>query len=180
MSADIINPSILVNLRAQLAESQDGVLETIAIEHGVTPLQVSECLPDHCRVAIAGDAFEEVMADLTEWGEVTFLVHSRDLILECKGRIPPGKVARGFFNLEGHGAIGGHLRYGNCASIHFVKRPFMKMDTCAITFFNAQGESMFKVYVGRDEKRQLLADQVQRFDALRDRMAAAAPKALAS
>ncbi|EME68925.1 Putative hemin utilization protein (HuvX/HugX) [Paramagnetospirillum caucaseum] len=179
MSADHTDPSILANLRAQLDESQDGVLETIAIEHGVTPLQVSECLPDHCRVSVPGDAFEEVMADLTTWGEITFLVHTRDLILECKGTVPAGKVARGFFNLEGHGAIGGHLRYGNCAAIHFVKRPFMKMDTCAITFFNDKGDSMFKVYVGRDDKRRMLPDQIRRFDALRDRLAAAVPQALA-
>lgn len=179
MPVEATDPIILDTLRAQLAASQDGVLEAMAIEHGVTPLQVSECLPDHCRVAVSGEAFEEVMADLTTWGEITFLVHTRDLILECKGHVPPGKVARGYFNLHGHGAIGGHLRYGNCAAIHFVKRPFMKMDTCSITFFSDLGEAMFKVYVGRDDQRRLLPEQVRRFGALRDRLAAAAPRALA-
>jgi putative heme utilization carrier protein HutX len=179
MPAEATDSTILDNLRARMAESQDGVLEAIAVEHGVTPLQVSDCLPDHCRVSVPGGAFEEVMADLTTWGDVTFLVHTRDLILECQGSVPPGKVARGFFNLQGHGAIGGHLRYGNCAAIHFVKRPFMKMDTCSITFFNDVGESMFKVYVGRDEERKMRPEQIARFDALRDRLAAAVPQALA-
>ena len=179
MSIDNNKVVALSTLREKLAESQDGVLESIAAEHGVTTREVSDCLPDHCRTAIDGQAFQDVMADLTQWGDVTFLVHTADIILECKGTVPPGKVAREFFNLEGHGAIGGHLRYQNCASIHFVKRPFMKMDTCAITFFNKEGEAMFKVYVGRDDQRRLLPDQIARFDALRDRLVAAPAQALA-
>lgn len=163
----------LAALRETLAQSQDGVLEALAAEHGVTVREVADCLPDHCRTAVDGAAFEEVMADLAEWGPVTFLVHTRDLILECKGEVPPGRVARGFFNLDGHGAIGGHLRYGHCVSIQFVKRPFLGMDTCAILFFSDIGEAMFKVYVGRDENRRMLPDQVARFDALRDRLAGA-------
>jgi len=170
MTDDSRKSAILSTLRAQLAKNQDGVLEDIAAEHGVTTRDVADCLPDHCRTAVDGSAFETVMADLASWGEITFLVHTKDLILECRGEIPPGQTARGFFNLQGHGPIGGHLRYGNCASIQFVVRPFMKMDTRAILFFNGEGGAMFKVYVGRNEDRSLRADQVARFDALRRRM----------
>lgn len=165
-------------LRAKLAENQDGVLEAIAAENGLSTREVADCLPDHCRTAIDGSFFEAVMADVTGWGEITFLVHTKDIILECKGEVPPGRVARDFFNLDGHGAIGGHLRHGNCAAIHFIKRPFMKMETRAILFFNREGEAMFKIYVGRDNNRVLRADQLIRFDALRDRLAAV-PRTLA-
>lgn len=179
MSDDHNKIVALSALRAKLAESQDGVLEAIAAEHGVSTREAADCLPDVCNTAIDGSFFEVVMADVAKWGEVTFLVHTKDVILECKGEVPPGRIARGFFNLDGHGAIGGHLRFGNCAAIHFVKRPFMKMDTCAIMFFNQEGEAMFKIYVGRDDRRKLRADQVALFDALRDRYAGAAPRALA-
>jgi heme iron utilization protein len=171
---DDTKTATLSALREKLAQSQDGVLEAIAAEHGLSTREVVECMPEHCYAGVDGAQFEAVMADLTEWGPITFLVHTQDIILECKGEVPPGRVARGFFNFEGHGAIGGHLRYGNCAAIHFVKRPFMKMDTCAILFFNAEGEAMFKVYVGRDDERKLRADQVARFDALRDRLSGTA------
>jgi putative heme utilization carrier protein HutX len=162
---------VISALRARLARSQDGVLEAIAAEHGASTRAVADCLPDHCRTAVDGSAFEAVMADLSEWGEVTLLVHTKDVVLECRGEVPRGRVARGFYNLDGHAAIGGHLRHGNCVAIHFIKRPFMKMDTRAILFFNGEGETMFKVYVGRDADRRLRPDQVARFDALRARLA---------
>lgn len=179
MSTDDRKIVAFAALRRQMELSQDGVLETIAEEHGVSTRDVVDCLPEHCRTVVDGAFFEAVMADLTAWGEITFLVHTKDIILECKGVVPSGKVARGFYNLDGHDAIGGHLRLGNCGSIAFVKRPFMKMDTCAILFFNRDGEAMFKVYVGRDDTRALKTDQIVRFDALRARLAAAPAPALA-
>ncbi|KZB56356.1 heme utilization cystosolic carrier protein HutX [Thalassospira xiamenensis] len=160
----------LAKLREQFIENQDGVLESIADEYGVSLRNVLQSMPDHCQRAIDGYAFEQVMADLSTWGDVTFLVHTKDIILESKACVPAGKVVGEFFNFEGHTAIGGHLRYKHCQSIHFLKRPFMKMATCAILFMNSEGEAMFKVYVGRDDQRRLLTDQVERFDHLRDRL----------
>ena len=40
------------------------------------------------------------------------------------------------------------------------------MDTASILFFNQAGSAMFKIFLGRDEHRQLLADQVSAFHAL--------------
>jgi putative heme iron utilization protein len=47
------------------------------------------------------------------------------------------------------------------------------METISVQFFNAEGEAMFKVYVGRDEDRRLRADQVERFLQLQVRLAGA-------
>ncbi len=41
----------------------------------------------------------------------------------------------------------------------------------SLQFFNAAGEAMFKVFVRRDKERNLLAEQVERFDALRAQLA---------
>jgi putative heme iron utilization protein len=40
-----------------------------------------------------------------------------------------------------------------------------------VQFLNAEGEAMFKIYVGRDEDRRLKADQVERFAQLERRFA---------
>jgi putative heme iron utilization protein len=40
----------------------------------------------------------------------------------------------------------------------------------SLQFFNLNGEAMFKVFVRRDKERNLLPDQVARFDELRQRM----------
>ncbi len=45
-------------------------------------------------------------------------------------------------------------------------------------FYSRDGHCMFKVYLGRDAERQLIPAQVERFLALRERLAAAgAPRA---
>jgi heme iron utilization protein len=67
----------------------------------------------------------------------------------------------------------GHLRHERCAAIAFVERPFMGKSSAFIAFINVDGGIMFKVFVGRDEARALRADQLQRFQALADRIASA-------
>ena len=116
-----------------------------------------------------GDAF--VPADVAEWGSVTVIVHTRDVILECHAELPRGKMGSGFYNLQSAGPLSGHIRADHCESIYFVRRPFMGKRTLSIHFFNGRRHTMFKVYVGRDAQRNLKADQVQRFDALERRVA---------
>ncbi len=155
-----------------LRDDPGGVLEYLAREHGVTPAEIVSCLPEDQATTVPGSRFEEVMAEMTSWGEVTFLVHTDDVILECKAAIPPGSSARGFFNL--HGApLGGHLKADNCASISFVSRPLFTSDTRSVQFHNRDGGCMFKVYLGRDENRALIPAQVAAFERLRDRLATA-------
>ena len=42
--------------------------------------------------------------------------------------------------------------------------------SASIVFFNVDGGIMFKVFVGRDEKRELLADQLAKFRALAEQV----------
>ncbi len=150
----------------RLAGSSDGILERIADEFGVSTFDVVKALPDdHCTIAGA-EHFTTVMEDLQTWGEVLFIVHTADIVLECVGRIPPGSIGRGYFNIHGDSPIGGHIKYENCAGIAFVARPFMGRPSRSIQFFNADGGAMFKIFVRRDAERNLLPEQMARFDAL--------------
>jgi heme iron utilization protein len=146
------------------------VLEYIARENNVTAADVVSCLPAHEAVTISGDKFVEVMTEIANWGEITFLVHTDDLILEAKGSVPAGSEARGFYNLHGN-PIGGHLKNTNCDSISFVTRPIFQNDSCSVQFYNKDGGSMFKIYLGRDDNRQLIPEQVESFEKYRDQMA---------
>jgi putative heme utilization carrier protein HutX len=159
-----------MSLAERLAKNPDGVLERIATEHGVSTREVVAALPAAHQSFIDGGRFNDVMADLESWGEVLFIVHTPDIVLECVGKIPPGTVGRGYYNLHGDSPIGGHIRYEACASIAFVSRPFMGRHSCSVQFFNSAGEAMFKVFVRRDAARNLLPDQVARFEALRTRL----------
>ena len=94
--------------------------------------------------------------------------------MEFTGPIPTGEVGRGYFNLMGRTGFHGHLRHERCAGLAFVERPFMGRLSASVLFFNVDGGIMFKVFVGRDEKRELLADQLAKFRALAERCGATA------
>lgn len=158
-------------LAVRLKENPDGILEQIARDYGVSTLDVVQALPDEHRAIVPGAKFEDVLQALTEWGEVLFIVHTPDIVLECAGKIPPGTVGRGYFNLHGDSPIGGHIKFENCKHIAFVMRPFMGRASRSLQFFNGAGEAMFKIFVRRDKDRNLLSEQVERFDGLRSALA---------
>lgn len=158
-------------LRERLAKNPDGIVERIAREYGVSTLAVIEALPAAHRTLIKGELFADVMKELESWGEILFIVHTPDIVLECAGMIPPGSFGRGYYNIHGDSPIGGHIRAEACSRIVFLARPFMGRQSCSIQFFNGDGEAMFKVFVRRDEKREMLAHQVAKFEAMRARHA---------
>jgi putative heme utilization carrier protein HutX len=160
-------------LAERLAQSADGILEQIARDYGVSTFEVVRALPAEHRSILAGSLFEKIFAELTTWGEVLFIVHTPDIVLECAGKIPPGTFSRGYFNIHGDSPIGGHLKAENCTHIVFVSRPFMGRPSRSLQFFNGAGEAMFKIFVRRDDKRELLPEQLARFDALRAKLAPA-------
>jgi hypothetical protein len=112
------------------------------------------------------------MNDIAGWGEVTLIIHTDDGVMEFTGPIPCGEIGRGYFNLMGRTGFHGHLRHERCAVVAFVERPFMGRLSASALFVNADGGIMFKVFVGRDDKRELLADQLAAFRALADRTCA--------
>jgi putative heme utilization carrier protein HutX len=125
-----------------------------------------------CRRAQRGRrparGFAEIWADLVNWGPVTFIVHTEDGVFETKAPLPPGSEGHGYFNIHGESPLGGHLRIARCAAIYFVDRPFFGRRSCSLQFINIDGGAMFKVFVARDERRELLADQLARFERLRE------------
>ena len=150
-----------VSLQDYLKTEPDGTLEAIAGQYNTTLLEVVKHLPSHTLVA--GDKFDTVWDTVCEWGKVTTLVHSADVILEFTGELPSGFHRHGYFNLRGKTGMTGHIKAENCTHIALVERKFMAMDTASILFFNAAGNAMFKIFLGRDDHRQLLAEQVDAF-----------------
>jgi putative heme utilization carrier protein HutX len=158
---------VFLPLQQRLATNPDGILEDIARTYCVSTLDVVRALPEAHRTIVAGDRFETIFEAVTGWGYILFIVHTPDLVLECEGPLPPGTFGRGYFNLHGDSPIGGHIRASRCKEIAFVSRPFMGRESRSIQFFNLDGDAMFKIFVRRDEARNLIADQVARFDTLR-------------
>jgi putative heme utilization carrier protein HutX len=163
----------LADLEAYMADNPGAVIEDVARERNVTPRQVIEALPSSMVSIAGGDHFAAAMQDIAQWGEVTLIVHTEDAIFEFTGNIPGGEVSRGYFNLMQPRGLHGHLRHARCAAIAFVERPSMGKTSAFLAFVNVEGGIMFKVFVGRDDKRALLSDQLESFRQLAKRIVAA-------
>ena len=158
----------LARVRNALAAKSDGVLENLAAEHGVSYRAVLDCLGGEGVALVDATAFDAVWADMTSWGRIMFIVHTADGVFETAGSLPPGTHGHGYFNIHGDSPIGGHLKIDRCAAIYFIDRPFFGKRSCSVQFLNGDGAAMFKVFVGRDDQRQLQPEQLAKFVALRD------------
>jgi putative heme utilization carrier protein HutX len=160
-------------LRSKLAADPGAVMESVAKETGATLRAVVEALPESMRRFAPASAFVEIMSEIANWGEVTVIIHTDDGVMEFTGPVPPGKVAQNYYNLSGRTGFHGHLRHERCAGIAFVERPFFGRPSASILFFNVDGGIMFKIFVGRDEQRELIRHQLDAFRALAERLCAA-------
>lgn len=158
------------SLREIMAAEPGALIEKVAKEHNTTPRAVVEAMPDAMRTFAPGSAFVEAMKDLGSWGDVTVIIHTEDGVFEISSSVPAGEIGHGYYNVPGGAPFHGHLRHERCAAIAFVERPTMGRTSAAILFFNPEGNVSFKVFVGRDDKRELKADQLEKFRALAKRL----------
>jgi heme iron utilization protein len=158
----------LAAVRKALADKPDGVLESLVELHGVPYRAVLDCLEPLARRCATKEAFDRVWEDVTTWGPVMFIVHTVDGVFETKAPLPPGTHGRGYFNIHGDSPIGGHLKVERCDAIYFIDRPFFGRRSCSIQFISVSDEAMFKIFVGRDEARNMKADQLARYESLRE------------
>lgn len=165
-----LSPAQHTALHADLARQPGQILENLAAGYGVSLEAVLTCLPDDMRSKNNDDSrILDILAAVATWEHpVTFIVHIADLIAETSGRLPPGRVARGYYNFDKHaaGGIGGHLKYQNCAAIYRVERPFMGTATAALYLMNHDGGSICKIFAGRDSGGSLRPEQVEAMRAL--------------
>lgn len=157
-------------LDRRLAQEPGIILESVVKEYGITMQQAVEALPVGMRRFAPGEAFVETLTDVATWGDVTVILHTDDGIMEFTGPVPAGAVGQGYYNLVGRTGFHGHLRHERCGGIAFVERPLFGRPSAALLFLNRDGGVMFKIFVGRDEKRELLPAQLAAFRALAGRV----------
>lgn len=150
---------------SHILKEQPGMLPIdVANLLNVSEAAVVFAMPGSDVVRVDGKHVEDILKGLTTWGSVTTIVRVLGSIFEIKGPFPKGKSAHGFYNLNpGKGQFHGHLRLDLISDIGLVSKPFMGRESHYFGFFNEQGESVFKIYLGRDLKRVLLPEQVENF-----------------
>lgn len=165
-----------VHATAKLGMSPEGTLEQLAKEQGVATIDVvRNLLPDH-RTIVAGAHLPQIMRDVSSWGEILLVIHTPDVVLEWPTHIPAGTASDGYFRFPGDAHIGGNIRCENCQHVAFICRPFLDRASRSVQFFNGAGEVMFKIFVMRDSQRNLVPEQIEKFEALRARCSRQAPQ----
>lgn len=153
---------------AALAEKPEGVVEAIAGAADVSPAEILAILPEGAAVTASADKFLDIWSELRSWGEVLMIVHTPDIVFEVNGTLPEGSEGHGWFNIHDDGPIGGHIKKDHCTGVSFVDRGFHGRRSCSVWFMNGDGKAMFKIFVRRDKERELLPEQLAKFEALRD------------
>lgn len=147
-----------------MATAPGGTLEDIAKKYNTSLLNVIDAMPKRCITS--GDQFDKIWDTISNWESATLIVHNNDIVLEFKGKIPSGFHRHGYFNLRSSQGLSGHIKAENCCYIALIERKFMEMDTASIIFLNQNHQTIFKIFVGRDEHRQLIASQLTEFHQL--------------
>ncbi|MDO4430730.1 MAG: heme utilization cystosolic carrier protein HutX [Lonepinella koalarum] len=128
--------------------------------------QIITALPEQFVTLYPKEEVEAILTEITSWGTFTTIIEKEGSIFEIKDRFPTGIVGRGYYNLNmkgEEGALHGHLKLDNIASVAFVSLPFRGKESYNIAFIAPNGNTVFKVYLGRDEQRQLFPEQVEKF-----------------
>ena len=148
------------------------MLNTLADELDLPEAEVMRCLPEEMRTEANVEDFLEIWDAMTGWEKVTFIVRNAGAVVEVCGRLPKGSHGHGMFNLmDRSNPLGGHLFTDRLGSIWLVSKPFFKLESHSVQFFDLQGAAMFSVYLGRDEKRKILPQPLEGFMELRLRYA---------
>ncbi|MBW8301467.1 MAG: hypothetical protein K0M60_17865 [Hydrogenophaga sp.] len=79
-------------IRNAILAKPDGILEHLAEEHGVSLRAVIDCLPDDSATAVTCARFVGVLSDVADWGDITFICHSKDAVVEFCGLFPTGRM----------------------------------------------------------------------------------------
>ena len=138
---------------------------------GVKEIDVLKFRGDDEFKLVDGNNFDTIIEELATWGEMTFIKNTPEFIIEMKLKVATGKRAQGFYNFHGDfGYLSGHLRDDLIANIGFVSTKFMGFLGHSLHFYDKDGNIIFKLFVGRDERMKLDEEQAKKFLALKERL----------
>lgn len=162
--------SIQQQVATLLAENPNIITLEIADKLNLPEGEILCALPEQFVRIFSADRLEDVLKTISQWGIFTTIIEKEGSIFEIKDRFPSGMIGRGYYNLnmkDEEGALHGHLKIDSIAKIAFVSLPFRGKESYNIAFIAHNGKTIFKVYLGRDENRQLFPEQIAHFNAFK-------------
>ncbi len=164
-----------VNLKEEIAkkleENPDLTPGMLAKEFDVKEFEILTNLPQEVAKAVEGSKFDEIIQEVRGWGELLFVKITPSFVIEFKTNVANGTYGRGYYNFDmKDSAMGGHLKASDIEKIIFVSKKHMGILAHAIEFYDKDGEHIFKLFLTRNEKREILPEQLEAFKALKEKM----------
>lgn len=154
-----------------LEENQEITSLEISKQLEVSEYEVLQNLPHEMAKAVDASKFDEVLEDISKWGKILMIKITPSFVIEIKDHMPLGTYGHGYYNFDSkNSSISGHLKVDDIEKIIFVSKKHRGMLSHSVVFYDAKGEHVFKVFVTRDENKQLLEEQVQSFMDLKNRL----------
>ncbi|WP_297809056.1 heme utilization cystosolic carrier protein HutX [uncultured Methylophaga sp.] len=118
-----------------------------------------DCMP--------GTEARALLEEIADWEWVTTIILHGGSVFEFKGPFPRGSEGHGFYNLEGPlPGFHGHLNLERVSHIRFQDKAHRGRESYAFVFEDAEGDTIFKIFLGRDSDGKLIAPQTARFKQL--------------
>lgn len=105
----------------------------------------------------------ELLREISTWENTTTIILHSGSVFEFKGKFPNGKLAHGFYNLEGGSGFEGHLNLNKVNSIAFQNKLHRGQESHAFVFQDIKDECIFKIFLGRDKNGTLHQLQKQKY-----------------
>jgi len=170
-NADSAKEMLAEKVSGMVANNPSKATGAMAAELEVSEMEVVRCLPEVMVKEVSKERFDEIVEEVSTWGNLTVIVQNESTIMEVKAPFPKGTYGHGYYNLKSNDTpIGGHIRASDLSAIFFVSKPFIGVESHSIQFFNGSGSAMFKIYLGRDDNRRIIPEQVEKFMSLKDRL----------
>lgn len=132
-------------------------------------MQEKEVAPS--TAVLAGEQMVALLEKVASWKNTTTVIIHGGCVFEFKGRFPEGQVGHGYYNLHSAGSgFEGHLNLSAVATISFQDKPHRGQESYAFVFNDAQGDAIFKLFLGRDAQGLLWPEQVAEFNRIRSQL----------
>ncbi|WP_344797296.1 heme utilization cystosolic carrier protein HutX [Litoribacillus peritrichatus] len=117
-------------------------------------------------MTIPGEQSLSLLQEIADWGNTTTIILHGGCVFEFKGDFPKGSLAEGFYNLKGKKGFEGHLNLSKVKNIRFQDKQHRGKQSYALVFNDQDDTCIFKIFVGRTSKGELIEHQVKRFKEL--------------
>ncbi|KEQ16453.1 hypothetical protein GZ78_21575 [Endozoicomonas numazuensis] len=155
-------------VRNIIAQTPEKLPAEIAAELSITELEAVCNLPEEMVTVLDGSLFQKLTEEFRTWGELLTVIDVDGHIFKLSGPFPKGGMKFGYYNMSDKNTpLKGHLKLDGYSKIALVSKPFHGVDTKSVQFFSHSGNTVFKLYIRRNKDKSFVAEQLEKFEALK-------------